>query len=111
MKPTEFQCRQPEDVLKDVYLAVGASKPASINSQWKANVLRHIHLIRREMVGQLSPIDLFNQAVWRLAPVAGGLVLIIAVWLYNHGLNPDLDIASLALNNPERFSLFEMFGM
>lgn len=111
MKPTEPKRRQLENVLKDVYRSTGASKPTTIDPQWKTNVLRQIRLLQSENPGQPAVMDLFNQTVWRLAPFAGGLVVMIAIWLYHQGLNPDLDIASLALNNPAQFSLFEMFGM
>ena len=111
MKPTETKRRQLENVLKDVYRSTGASKSTAIDPQWKTNVLRQIRLLHGENTWQPKAMDLFNQTVWRLAPVAGGLVVILAVWLYNYGMNPDLDMASLALNNPAQFSLFEMFGM
>ena len=111
MKPTENKRRQLENVLKDVYRSVGASKSTTIDPQWKTNVLRQIRLLHGENTWQPEAMDLFNQAVWRLAPVAGGLVVILAVWLYHYGMNPDLDMASLALNNPAQFNLFEMFGM
>ena len=100
-----------ERALKDVYRKNGRSNFASIDPQWKTNVLRQIRTLQKEVREQTSPIDLFQQAVWRLAPVAGGLALIMAMWIYKGGLSPELDIAALAMNNPDQFSMFQLFGM
>ena len=102
--------RSMEKVLKDVYLKVGSRRPDSLNTDWKANALRQIRLLP-ESPGQI-PLDwLFQHYLWRLAPAACILILFLAVWMIQSGLNPDLEMAALALDNPFNFSLIETPGM
>ena len=99
-----------EGVLKDVYLAAGSRRPDSLSPDWKANALRQIRLLP-EPPGQI-PLDwLFQHYLWRLAPVACILILFLAMWMIRSGLNPDLEMAALALDNPFNFSLVEPPGM
>ena len=111
MKTDQSQHSKLERIIKAVYRRNGALSTEPVDPRWKTNVLRQIRSLQVGCHGQLSLMDLFQQAVWRLAPVAGGLAFIMAMWIYKSGLSPDLDIASLALNNPDQFGMFQMFGM
>ena len=99
-----------EGVLRDIYLTTGNHRPNSLDPDWKANALRRIRSLP-ESPGQI-PLDwLFQHYLWRLAPAAGILILFLAVWMIQSGLNPDLEMAALALDNPFNFSLIETPGM
>lgn len=98
-----------EKVLKAVYRKRGTAKAdtPALNPMWRANALRKIRTL---------PIDpplfwLFQQYIWRLAPVACILILAMGLWLIQGGLNPELDMAALALDNPVGVHLLASFGM
>lgn len=102
--------KRVEGVLRDVYLEAGSRRPDSLNPDWKANTLGQIRSLPGSP-GQIPPGWLFQHYLWRLAPVAGVLILFIALWMVQNGLNPDIEMAALALDNPIDFGLLEPFGL
>ncbi|BBO75260.1 hypothetical protein DSCW_26770 [Desulfosarcina widdelii] len=102
--------KRVEGVLKDVYLGAGSHRQDSLDPDWKANALRRIRSLP-ESPGQIPLGWLFQHYLWRLAPVAGVLILFIALWMVQSGLNPDIEMAALALDNPIDFGLIEPFGL
>lgn len=99
-----------ETVLRDVYRQAGSRRAASLDDRWKADVLRRIRTLP-DPGGQPPPMWLFQQYLWRLAPVAGVLILIMTIWLAQGGLSSDIEMAALTLNNPANFNLIEVLGL
>jgi hypothetical protein len=99
-----------ETVLRDVYRQAGRQQPASLKADWQTSVLRQIRSLPGH--GDQVPLAwLFQQYLWRLAPAAGVLILIMAIWLAQGNLSPDVEMAALALNNPANFDLVEVLGL
>ncbi|WP_319524065.1 hypothetical protein [uncultured Desulfosarcina sp.] len=99
-----------EGVLRDVYLEAGRYRSNSLDPDWKTNTLRRIRSLPGSP-GQIPLGWLFQHYLWRLAPVACVLILFITLWMAQSGLNPDIEMAALALDNPIDFGLFEPFGL
>jgi hypothetical protein len=99
-----------ETVLRDVYLQAGSRRAACLDGSWKADVLRQIRI--QSGLGRQPPLAwLFQCYLWRLAPVAGLMIVFMAAWVVRGGLSPDIDMAVLALNNPANFNLIEVLGL
>ncbi|BBO70962.1 hypothetical protein DSCA_48920 [Desulfosarcina alkanivorans] len=99
-----------ETVLRDAYRQAGRRRVASLDDTWKADVLRQIRT-QPDPGRQPPPAWLFQQYLWRLAPVAGLMIVFMAVWLARGGLSPDIEMAALTLNNPANFNLIEILGL
>jgi hypothetical protein len=98
-----------ENVLKAVYRHRGEAAPQSLDPQWRASVLRQIRTLRPD--GEPPLVWLFQQYIWRLAPVACALILALGFWMTQTGLNPELDLVALSLDNPVSVNLIASFGM
>ena len=98
-----------ENVLKAVYRQRGEGRQAPLDPDWRTSVLRQIRTQRADAVP--PSMWLFQQYLWRLAPVACALILAMGVWVTRTGLNPELDLVALSLDNPVSVNLIASFGM
>jgi hypothetical protein len=110
MKREPERRKRLETVLRDVYRQAGRQQPTSLKADWQTSVLRQIRSLP-EPGDQVPLAWLFQQYLWRLAPAAGVLILIMAIWLAQGNLSPDAEMAALALNNPANFDLIEVLGL
>ena len=81
-----------------------------IDELWQVRVMSHIR--------SLGPISsrkryfmLFEQSVWRLAPVTCLLILVLAVFLIKLDFIPDYEMAKLFIDDPLEFIFVEWFGV
>ncbi len=81
-----------------------------IDELWQMRVMNHIR--------SLGPISarrkyfmLFEQSVWRLAPVACLLILVLAAFLIKLDFIPDYEMAKLFIDDPLEFIFVEWFGV
>ena len=81
-----------------------------VDELWQMRVMSHIR--------RLGPITsrkryfmLFEQSVWRLAPVTCLLILVLAVFLIKIDLIPDYEMVKLFIDDPVEFTFVEWFGL
>lgn len=98
-----------EKALKAVYRQRGEAAPPSLDPRWRADILRQIRTLRPDTDPPV--LWLFQQYIWRLAPVACALILAMGLWMMQTGLNPELDLVALFLDNPVSINLIASFGM
>jgi hypothetical protein len=98
-----------EKVLKAVYRRREKAAPQGLDPRWRVEVLRQIKTQSPETEPPLA--WLFQQYIWRLAPVACALILAMGLWMTQTGLNPELDLVALSLDNPVGVNLIASFGM
>jgi hypothetical protein len=98
-----------EKVFKAVYHHRGKAAPQALDPKCRAEVLRQIRNLRPDTAPPLP--WLFQQYIWRLAPVACALILALGLWMARTGLNPDLDLVALSLDNPVSVNLIATFGI
>ena len=98
-----------EKVLKAVYHHRGAVAAQGLDPRWRAAVLRQIRTLPAETEPPLA--WLFQQYIWRLAPVACALIIAMGLWMTQTGLNPELDLVALSLDNSVSVNLIASFGM
>ena len=79
-----------------------------VGELWQARVMGHIRSL-----GPLYPVtrylQLFEGFVWRLAPVACVLILILAVILIHMDFISEFEMARIFFEDPVDFSLFVPF--
>jgi hypothetical protein len=76
---------------------------------WQMRVMSHIR--------SLGPVSsrrryfmLFEQSVWRLAPVTCLLILVLAVFLTKLDFIPDYELVKLFMDDPVEFTFVQWFG-
>lgn len=111
MTHSETRYATLERVFREVYRKSGEQGTGSLDPAWRSNVLRRIRKSEFNP-GEFSALMwLFQRYLWRLAPVAGVFVVLMAVWIFQSGLSPDVEIAALAMDNPVSYSLIQPFGL
>lgn len=98
-----------ETVLKEVYRKRGETEETTLDPKWRTHVLRQIRTLSAKTEPPL--MWLFQEYVWRLAPVACVLILALGIWMSRGALTPELDLAAFALDNPVGVNLLASFGM
>jgi hypothetical protein len=81
-----------------------------VDELWQVKVMSHIR--------SLGPITsrkrffmLFEQSVWRLAPVMCLLILILAALLIKLDFISDYEMLKLFIDDPEEFAFIQSFGL
>ncbi len=97
------------NIFKAIYRQRGDGVPQTLDPQWRGRLLRQIRTLRLDAEPPL--MWLFQQYIWRLAPVACALTLVLGVWITQTGLDPDLELVALALDNPISANLIAAFGL
>jgi hypothetical protein len=80
-----------------------------VDELWQMRVMSHIR--------SLGPVSsrrryfmLFEQSVWRLAPVTCLLILVLAVFLTKLDFIPDYELVKLFMDDPVEFTFVQWFG-
>ena len=107
MKSDKDAYTKLESALKRAFRDKENAKPSE---PWQQNVMRHVR-----SVGPLNAttgyVDLFEQFVWRFAPVACVLILVLGVCIINFGLVPEYEVVKLFVEDPIEFSYVQIFGV
>jgi len=77
---------------------------------WQMRVMSHIRSLGPVRSGR-GYIALFEQSVWRLAPMTGLLVLILVALLLSFDLMPDYEMAKIFIDDPVEFTVVQWFGV
>ena len=79
---------------------------AVVSEFWQTRVMGHIGSL-----GPLYPatsyLEFFEPFLWRLAPVAGALILILAAIFMQMDFIPEYEMAKILFDDPADFSLFQ----
>lgn len=81
-----------------------------VDVQWQFNVMRRIRNLA-QLKSQPNFSQMFEQLVWRLAPVTSTIILVFAIVLLNFDLIPDLEISQLLYNESGVFSLIQFLRL
>ena len=81
-----------------------------VDELWQMRVMAHIRSL-----GPITPrkryIMLFEQSVWRLAPVTCLLILVLAALLIKLDFIPDYEMLKLFIDDPVEFAFIQSFGL
>jgi len=97
--------------LKDLFIRAYHEKgKPEVGELWQMRVMSHIR--------SLGPVSsrrrysmLFEQSVWRLAPVTCVLILVLAVFLIKLDFIPDYEMVKLFIDDPVEFTFVQWFGV
>jgi hypothetical protein len=107
MKSDKDAYTRLDNALKRAFRDKEKAKPSE---DWQQNVMRHIRSLEPHSV-TTNCLDLFEQFVWRFAPVACVLILVLAICIINLGLVPEYEVVKLFVKDPIEFSYVQMFGV
>ena len=72
--------------------------------------MRHVRSVG-PLNATTSYVDLFEQFVWRFAPVACVLIIMLTFCIVNLDLVPEYEVVKLFVEDPIQFSYVQMFGV
>ena len=81
-----------------------------VDDLWQRRVMSHIRSLGPPGSGR-GYMALFEQSVWRLAPMTGLLVLILIALLLSLDFMPDYEMAKIFIDDPVEFTVVQWFGV
>jgi hypothetical protein len=87
----------------------GKEKP-TVSEQWEMTVMQHIRRIG-VLPFKTSPLELFEQFGWRLAPAVCVVIALLAFWMVKLDFVPEDEMARLSIEQPIEASYIEMPGL
>lgn len=90
--------------------AFGERERVKPGEQWQQQVMSHIRSLGPLKV-KASSVDIFEQFLWRLTPVAGVLIVIVTVCIFNLDLVPEYEMVKLFVEEPFECSYVPMLGV
>jgi hypothetical protein len=76
---------------------------------WQAGVMSGIHELESIRDGVFGQIGM-EKNIWRFAVAAGLASLVMAVYVMNTGLTPELEIVRAFMDYPEEYVVSQSFG-
>lgn len=96
--PEEF-----EDLLGVLHGAYRDKKPPRVREPWRADTMRRIRQL--PPLNKAGSLFLFERIVWRLAPVAAALIIVISMALVNLDTDPGRGVFDLMTYQSEDIGL------
>ena len=107
MKPIgEKELDKVLSVFKDVH---HEKEKLHVSDDWQANAMR---LIRNDAGEYFRPVffDIFQQFVWKLAPVSCLLVLLLGLLVSQTDFLSDYEMAKIFINDPSDLSFISLYN-
>ena len=97
--------------LKELFIKAyhGKGTP-EVGELWQMGVMSHIRSLG-PVSSRRTYFMVFEQSIWRLAPVTCVLILVLAVFLIKLDLIPDYEMVKLFIDDPVEFTFVEWFGL
>lgn len=103
MKSTKRNHTKLKKVLIRAYYE--KEKP-EVDELWQMRVMSHIRSLG-PLSSRTSYFMLFEQSVWRLAPVACALILVLAAVIIKLDFIPDYEMVKMFIDDPVEFTFVE----
>jgi hypothetical protein len=81
-----------------------------VDELWQVKVMSHIRSLG-PITSRKRYFMLFEQSVWRLAPVMCLLILVLAALLIKLDFIPDYEMLKLFIDDPVEFAFIQSFGL
>lgn len=88
-------------------MAYHERKQARVGGMWEVRVMGHIQSLVPPSI-KIGYFELFQQFLWRLAPVVSLLVIILIVTIAKIDFFSDYEIAKIFISEPKDFILLAM---
>ena len=80
------------------------------SGRWEARLMQHIRRLG-ELPFKTSPLELFEQWGWRLAPAVCVLIAVLTFWMVKLDFVPDDEMTKFSIEHPIEASYLEMPGL
>ena len=107
MKSLNNEIESAKELLRRVY---HEKENVEIDDKWRLNVMDHIRSIG-PIKTTPNHITLFEQFLWRLAPVACLLIIVLAILLLEVDFTPEYEVFASLINGVEPVSLEQLLGL
>lgn len=98
--------KDQEKLKKTLTAAYYEKERASVNERWQIRVMSHVRSLG-PLNAKTSYLEFFEGFVWRFAPVACLLILVLAIILTKLDFVSEYEIAKAFMEDPLDFSLFQ----
>jgi hypothetical protein len=106
----KFTRNWQENLIRTWRIAYHEKEKMEVGDQWHAGVMRQIRGIRHAR-SRKNFFEQFADVVWRFAPVACALILILGICILKFHMVPDFEIAKLVANDPMEYGLLQSLLM
>jgi hypothetical protein len=106
----KFTRNRQENLIRTLRIAYHEKEKVDVGDQWQAKVMHHVLGIRH-VLSKKNFFEQFGDALWHLAPVACGLILILGVCIVKFHVIPDYAMAKIVANDPMEYGLLQSLLM
>jgi hypothetical protein len=106
MKSTEEDYIKLKKALSAAYLE---KEKAEVSDLWRIRVMSHVRK-RGSIESKVDYFELFERFVWRLAPVACALILVLAAAVTQLDFVSDYEMVKMFIEDPADFSLLALYN-
>jgi hypothetical protein len=99
-----------DNLIRTLRVAYHEKEKVEVGEQWQGKVMHHVRGIRH-VLSKRSFFEQFGDALWRFAPVACALILILGVCILKFHMIPDYEMAKLVANDPVEYGLLQSLLM
>ena len=107
MKSDKDAYTRLESVFKRAFRDKEKAKPSE---HWQQNMMSHVRSLE-PLNATTNYFELFEQFVWRFAPVACVLIIMLTFCIVNLDLVPEYEVVKLFVEDPIEFSYVQIFGV
>jgi len=107
MTPRKDEDEALREILRRAYKE---RENVEVGDQWQEEVMRRIGELG-EIKARPSSLAMFEQLVWRLAPVTCLLILGLTLLLSSFDFISNDDVMQLLINNTDEITLNQFFGL
>ena len=83
---------------------------AKVGEQWQKNLMSHIRSLG-PLNSKTNFFELLEPFVWRFAPVACVLILVLTICFINLDFVPEYEMAKTYIEDPIEFTFLQSFGV
>lgn len=105
MKSSEMDDIKVNQAFRAAYNAKENHGP-KIGEQFEAQVMRRVRALG-PIYSRPDYLSLFEQFVWRLAPVTAALIIVLAAWAIQFDFASEFEMATIFMDDPISFNLIQ----
>lgn len=107
MKSTK---NREEHLIRTLRIAYHEKERVEVGEQWQQKVMQHLRTIPL-VLSKKNFLEQFGDALWRFAPVACALILILGICILKFHMIPDYVMAKMVANDPVEYGLLQSLLM
>lgn len=106
----KFTKNRQEYLIGAFRVAYHEKEKVEVGEQWQQKVMYHLRTIPLAL-SKKKFFEQFGDALWRFAPVACALILILGICILKFHMIPDYELAKIVANDPVEYGLLQSLLM